>query len=374
MTTVDQAQKNMRILVVDDNESIHNDYRKILDTQRSGADLDELEMELFGSNAAVETQDDFTIESAFQGEEALKKVCAALASGQPYAMAFVDMRMPPGWDGLRTIREIWAKDPELLVVICTAYSDYTWEELREQLGYTDRLLILKKPFDAAEVYQLAVALTEKWHLARTANMRLEQLEGMVETRTAELVSTQRALTAAVERLKDLATTDGLTGLKNHRAFQDHWAAEWEAARRTGLPVSVLMMDIDDFKAYNDSYGHPAGDDVLRMVAVILSETCRDGDFLARYGGEEFVMVLPATDTERADAVAERVRTAIAMRPWPVRPVTASIGVSTLKGPIRSAIDIIAEADQALYLSKKRGRNRVTHWSPGMRPEAVVALR
>ncbi|MAD80979.1 MAG: hypothetical protein CMJ50_09085, partial [Planctomycetaceae bacterium] len=118
---------------------------------------------------------------------------AAVAENRPYALAFVDMRMPPGWDGLTTIEQLWKADPDLQVVICTAYSDNTWSDIREQLGDTDQLLILKKPFDNVEVCQLALALTEKWHLAQQARLKKRDLERMVDERTEQLREREEAL-------------------------------------------------------------------------------------------------------------------------------------------------------------------------------------
>ncbi|MCC5805004.1 MAG: response regulator [Opitutales bacterium] len=182
--------RNRRILVIDDNEAIHRDFRKIL-VPRCG-DLREgveaIEAELFGDAAPVQPKRgaDFTVDSAYQGNEGVRLAGAAVEAGTPYAMAFVDVRMPPGWDGIETTEHLWQADPDLLIVICTAYSDYNWESMVERLGETDRLLILKKPFDAIEVVQLALALTEKWCLRRTARMKLGQMEAIVAERTASL--------------------------------------------------------------------------------------------------------------------------------------------------------------------------------------------
>jgi diguanylate cyclase (GGDEF)-like protein/putative nucleotidyltransferase with HDIG domain len=162
------------------------------------------------------------------------------------------------------------------------------------------------------------------------------------------------------RLEALATTDGLTGLKNHRSFQDRLREEFERAQRYGAGLSVMLLDVDKFKAYNDKFGHPAGDVVLKQVAGILRATARTTDIVARYGGEEFVVILPETDTEDARAVAERYRQAIESASWPQREVTASFGVASLAPAIASASELVAEADVALYRSKQRGRNCVTH--------------
>ena len=107
---------------------------------------------------------EFELDSAYQGQEGLEMVKRALAENRPYALAFVDVRMPPGWDGIETIARIWEVDPELQVVVCTAYADYSWEEMRAKVGQPDSLLVLKKPFDNIEVQQLAHALTKKWLL------------------------------------------------------------------------------------------------------------------------------------------------------------------------------------------------------------------
>ncbi len=179
---------NRRILVVDDNRAIHDDFRKIL-CARPGAQAAEsnaLEAMLFGEAAAPAAQLEFEVDSAYQGREGLEKVEQALAAGRPYAMVFMDVRMPPGWDGIETTERIWKVDPGIQVVLCTAYSDYSWSTMRERLGQAERLVILKKPFDNIEALQLAASLTEKWQLARQACSRMEELEGLVEERTREL--------------------------------------------------------------------------------------------------------------------------------------------------------------------------------------------
>jgi diguanylate cyclase (GGDEF)-like protein/PAS domain S-box-containing protein len=176
---------NRRILIVDDTSSIHDDFRQTLgpaaDPENAWASAEEA---LFGSTAA--TLQDFELDSAFQGLEALGKVEEALAKDLPYAMAFIDMRMPPGWDGLETIERLWQVDPKLQVVLCTAYSDYSWENIAERLELGDRLLILKKPFDAIEIRQMASALTVKWQMTEDASLKMNLLEQAVEERTREL--------------------------------------------------------------------------------------------------------------------------------------------------------------------------------------------
>jgi two-component system sensor histidine kinase/response regulator len=189
--------KNHRILVIDDNRSIHDDFRKILvKASQLPNDLSEDEAALFGDEEQIFAWPKFEIDSAYQGQEGLSLIEKSLLEGRPYALAFVDVRMPPGWDGIETTCKIWEKYPDLQVVICTAYSDYSWEEMLRTLGYSDRMVILKKPFDNIEVLQLAIAMTEKWRLLQHAKLRLDDLEKMVHDRTLQLKAANAELTLA----------------------------------------------------------------------------------------------------------------------------------------------------------------------------------
>ena len=168
------------------------------------------------------------------------------------------------------------------------------------------------------------------------------------------------LEAVNARLEALAKLDGMTGLKNHRAFQERLETEFQRAARYSMPLSLLLLDVDHFKSYNDTYGHLAGDEVLKALAQVLQENARGLDFVARYGGEEFVMILPHADHLGAIGIGERMRDGVETASWPHRPITASIGVSTLTRAMERPSDMIAHADRALYASKAGGRNRVTH--------------
>ena len=181
------AQQNRRILVIDDNSAIHEDFKKILNPVSSDkVKLDAFEAEFFGGSKPSAGTIPFQIDSAFQGQAGLALVQQAVAAGRPYAMAFIDVRMPPGWDGIETTAKIWEVDPYLQIVICTAHSDYSWDEMTARLGVSHRLVIVKKPFDAIEVLQLTHALTEKWELQQKDRARMDQLEKMVAERTREL--------------------------------------------------------------------------------------------------------------------------------------------------------------------------------------------
>jgi signal transduction histidine kinase/AmiR/NasT family two-component response regulator/HPt (histidine-containing phosphotransfer) domain-containing protein len=188
---------NHRILLIDDNRAIHEDFRKILcPGETEAADFDDMEAEMFGGPINAVRQTEFEVDSAYQGEEGLMLVKKALEEGRPYAMAFVDVRMPPGLDGIETTRKILEVDPTIQIVICTAYSDYSWEEMFETLGPRDGLLILKKPFDVVEAIQCAHALTHKWWLHQQSRQKMEELESRVADRTAELHAAKEAAESA----------------------------------------------------------------------------------------------------------------------------------------------------------------------------------
>jgi CheY-like chemotaxis protein len=159
-----KAKPNRRILVVDDMPAIHEDFRRVFDS-KAGADLSAYESVLFGESETPE-RDPFEVDFASQGQEALDKVIEARRAGHPYALAIVDMRMPPGWDGVETVTRLWQVDRDLGVVICTAYSDMSVDEIRRRLGAGDRLAMLRKPFDAPQALEQAESLIAQWNGAQ----------------------------------------------------------------------------------------------------------------------------------------------------------------------------------------------------------------
>ena len=173
------STNNLRIIIIDDNPEIHKDFIKILATDQSSVEvLNDLEKALFAQEDIKPAQlilPHFEIDTVSQGQEGVEYIKKALKEGKPYALAFVDVRMPPGWDGIETIKHIWELDRDMQIVICTAYSDYSWEETIDELGVNDNLLILKKPFDNVSVRQLACALTKKWQLMQESREHTESL-------------------------------------------------------------------------------------------------------------------------------------------------------------------------------------------------------
>ncbi|MGB0909925.1 MAG: ATP-binding protein [Nitrospirales bacterium] len=183
---IDTGVLNRRILVIDDSPSVIEDYRKVLLPTENMTAVQATRATLFSGQVGVCQQEPFVVDVAEQGSIGCALVEQSITQGMPYAVAFVDMRMPPGWDGVETIERMWAIDPAIQTVICTAYSDHEWSEVIHRLGHRDQLLILRKPFDAIEVLQMANSLTYKWHWACHARFRLGELERLVDQRMTEL--------------------------------------------------------------------------------------------------------------------------------------------------------------------------------------------
>ncbi len=234
---------NNRILIIDDNPEIHADFRKVLGTPapESGA-LDNVMAQFFGQKGATAAQDSFELDSSFQGKEGLERVERSLAEGRPYALAFVDVRMPPGWDGVETITRIWEIDSSIQVVICTAYSDYSWQDIIARLGKSDRLVILKKPFDSIEVLQLAHAMTEKWLVTQQARQKLEDLNLLVHDRT-------RALQESNEKLQREMVERELAQ-EALRISEERLSKAFECSP---LPVAILRLQDHGYVEMNGAF-------------------------------------------------------------------------------------------------------------------------
>jgi diguanylate cyclase len=356
---------NRRILIIDDNAAIHLDFRKVLGAQAehsAQAALDVLEANLFGDTVAASARPNFDIDSAHQGQEGVSMAQQALAEGRPYAMAFVDMRMPPGWDGLKTIEHLWTTDPDVQVVICSAHTDYDWTEVVQRLGHSDKLLVLRKPAEPIEVLQCATALSRKWENDRLVRDQMLRLEEVITTRT-------RGLEAANQQLRHLATHDALTGLPNRALLDDRLQQAIAHADRDMRSFALLVCDLDRFKLINDSLGHRAGDELLQEVASRLNAVVRTADTVARIGGDEFVLIgTSISDAEDAAGLAARV---IDVLQAPVRiaaidiHTSPSIGIAMYPDDGTTIQALLAHADAAMYSAKQHGRGNFRRYEPGM---------
>jgi len=363
---------NRRILIIDDNRDIHGDFRKVIggdtaDTVRLAA----AELALLGEKPPEAINLGFEIDSAYQGQEGVARVQQALDEGRPYAMAFVDMRMPPGWDGLETIERLWAVDPDVQIVICSAHSDYDWTDVVARLNNSDKLLVVKKPFEAIEVLQCANALTRKWQNERIVRREVETLEQVVNART-------QGLETANKQLRHLATHDALTGLPNRVLMDDRISQSIVLAERQGQTFAVILLDLDRFKLVNDSLGHRAGDELLKVVAQRLRSVVRDIDTVARLGGDEFVLIVtPSPDPDAPRQIARRI---IDLMQEPVRiadvevHTSPSIGIAFFPQDGSEIETLLAHADAAMYCAKERGRNNFQCFTPGMNAATQEKVR
>lgn len=342
------VRTNRRILIIDDTPSIHLDFRKILDPDA------EEEQSLAGTEEALfgTLQPDrltFQLDSAYQGQEALELVKRARAEGRPYALAFTDMRMPPGWDGLETIEELWKADPSLQIALCTAYSDYSWEAMAERLEFGDQLLVLKKPFDSLEIRQMASALTWKWQMAQDAAMKVLSLEQTIEARVHELL-----------KVSHLLQYDILTELPNSTLLGDRLNQSLALSRRHDKQLAVMFLGLDRFKRINNALGHPAGDEMLKRVGQSLVSTVRESDSVFRYGSDEFVVILAdIRHPQQTKGIAEKLLNAI-RAPQHIAghdlSVTASLGISIYPEDGLDAIVLIKKAETAMRNVKENGPN------------------
>lgn len=357
--TIHGVSSAPRILIIDDNVAIHEDFKKILlKGKSSDSKLDDLESALFGERDEVFSPPEYVIDFATQGKEALAMVEQAEKEGSPYALAFVDGRMPPGWDGIETISRLWKVSPDMQMVLCTAYADYSWDEIQQNLGQTDSLVILKKPFDIAEVLQLAHALTRKWELNKEIQGRLHQL----------------------------AYFDSLTGLPNRTQFLESLNKTLANAQKKEKKAALLFIDLDEFKRINDTLGHSIGDKLLKIIAQRLSTCVRDSDLLgelgenhktARLGGDEFTVLLPNVESdEEAAAVAKRISNSLNQ---PVElgghqmMVVPSIGIALFPADGEDSDTLMKNADMAMYFAKRNGPQNYRFYQESMNAKALKRL-
>jgi PAS domain S-box-containing protein len=279
-------EKNRRVLVIDDLQSIHDDFRKILLARASGDDGEPL---LFGLPRRTGGPR-FKIDSAFQGQQGFEKVQLAIAEGRPYAVAFVDVRMPPGWDGIETAEKLWSVDPDLQIVICTAFSDYSWNEMVQRLGQSDRMLILRKPFENIEVLQMATSLTEKRYLLDQMRASRCAAPGTAANRILELENAlaeiKRSVTGHEVSEADLREELAMLRLICARVPVGIWLVDAAGRCRYANEHWATMSGLSVERTLGDGWAravHP--DDLVRVARNWITNCTADGT-------EEFRLVRP----------------------------------------------------------------------------------
>jgi diguanylate cyclase (GGDEF)-like protein len=313
------------------------------------------------------------ISVAQSAQDALELVQELQRENEPVAVIIADQIMP-GMKGVELLEEVHRLSPATTKVLLTGQAGL--DAVVAAINRAGLNRYISKPWDEPDLRLTVENLLRTFRLHRE---NMELLEGL-QTKNAELARLNdeleakvRARTAELEavnaRLSQLAVTDGLTGLFNHRYLHERLQQEVERARRSGAPVSMMMVDVDHFKTYNDRCGHPAGDAVLREVARLLSTDRRITDVVARYGGEEFALLFLDTDKAAAALIAERVRAKVANTVFPrgcEQPggaITVSAGVASVPEDALTAKDLVAAADAALYRAKRCGRNVVVSAGP-----------
>lgn len=239
------GHSKLRILVVDDNRSIHDDFHKILDFDDHSPTLSDAVESFLGEPSSPTTRITYDIDDAYQGQEALDLVVRSIEQGRRYDVAFVDMRMPPGWDGMETVEQLWMVDPSLQIVLCTAYSDHSWQKILARLGRNDRWLVLKKPFDTIEVEQMTAALSEKRRLTNEREQYTQHLEAHVRQQTSEIriaheETIQRLVSASMYRDKETGEHIVRVGLMSAVLAR---AAGWKAADVECIRMAAMMHDV-----------------------------------------------------------------------------------------------------------------------------------
>lgn len=343
---------NNRILIVDDNNSIHRDFNKVLSNPRAEEKrkLAQIEKGLFQDlyeedDEATMEHPDYEVDSAYQGEEALEMVVRAQEEGRPYALIFMDVRMPPGWDGIETISRIWERYPEIEMVICTAYSDYSWERILSQLGTTDRLLFLRKPFDTTAVKQMALSQTQKWNLSQKAKLYVEKLKDEIRVRKE-----------SEARLQYLAHHDALTGLANRTRFNLELTNWISSNRDRNGTFGVFFIDLDRFKEINDTLGYHNGDILLKQFADRLKSVMAGEGVVARFGGDEFAILVPDVgSTQQAAEVAGKLHDSIEPN-FNIEDlqleISASIGIVLYPEHGSDADTLMRRADMTMTMAKR----------------------
>src|SRR5215470_18001289 len=285
---------------------------------------------------------------------------------QQLAVVIADQIMP-GMKGVELLEEIHRRSPATTKILLTGQAGL--DAVVAAINRAGLNRYIPKPWEEPDLRLAVENLLKQYRLNRenqqlledlaSRNQELERLNHSLEQAVGRRT---RELAEANARLAQLAITDGLTGLYNHRHFHERLALEVERSGRSGLPLALFMIDVDHFKKYNDENGHPAGDEVLRQLARLLADGRRVNDFVARYGGEEFAVVLVDTPKLVAYQLAEKLRARVAEHAFPAPReggrLTVSVGIAAIPDDANDAEGLVRAADAALYQAKGAGRNQV----------------
>ncbi|HBQ20770.1 MAG TPA: hypothetical protein DD708_02415 [Deltaproteobacteria bacterium] len=282
------------------------------------------------------------VHSAASGKEGLE-----ILKKETVSLIICDQRMPE-MTGIEFFKAIKDSHPHIIRIILTGYTDA--QDLIEAINEVGLYRYITKPWDNQELKLVIQRALEHFEATTHNKKLLEELKNVNE-------GLEKTVQERTQKLKELSITDELTQVGNLRSFWQMLKTEMERSSRYKHLLSLLMIDVDHFKKYNDEFGHTIGDKILKMIAQTLKKNIRNTDFLARYGGEEFVVILPETSQKQAQELAERLRKAVAKKK---KKLTISVGVTcfTEKSKIKNSKKLVIQADKALYQAKRKGRNRV----------------
>ena len=355
----------MRILIVDDERGMHDSYTLALSSAATPASeaLGAMAAELFGDEAAevTESEPDFALVHAMQGLDGVTAVERAIAEGDPFAVAFIDVRMPPGIDGKETAARIRALDPDINLVIVTGYSDFSPLEIARAAGPADKIFYIAKPFEADEVRSAARALSHRW----AGDRELAAVRAALAEKVTLLQEQSAELAANESKAVHLANHDSLTDAPNRLAFLR------ALAERVRGPAgfAVAMVDLDRFKLVNDTLGHLAGDELIREVYACLQRSVPEGGMVARLGGDEFGLLFDSPGEEPAAQACEVVIHCCSQN---FRIFGHSVACGASIGLVyvdesmgRDPVDIVRRTDLALNHAKQSGRGVARVYDEGM---------
>jgi len=267
----------------------------------------------------------YNVWTAESGEEALK-----IAEKMEFEVVLTDLRMP-GMTGIEVLKKFKEKNTNICVIVITAYASVESAVEAMKIGAYD---YITKPFNLEEIKIIIGRAMERQFLLEEAKQK--------------------------DKYKELSIVDGLTGLYNHRHFHEQLSVELNRSTRSNNPLSLILIDIDDFKKYNDAFGHLAGDQILKQIADIFLSVTRKVDIVARYGGEEFAVLLPETGKQEASSLARRIRGLVDQAHFgrAGAHLTVSVGLATFPQDAQDKNEMIKKADETLYQAKRLGKNRV----------------
>ncbi len=352
----------MRILIIDDEPAMHDSYRNSF-APSGAADssaLNSMAADLFGDDddgdaaAPADVDMEFELTHAMQGLDGVAALEKALAAGDPYAVAFIDVRMPPGIDGKETATRIRKLDPNINIVIVTGFSDFSPIEISKAAGPADKIFYIAKPFEVAEVVQTATALSRRWQL----DIELSQARQKLADQVVMLEEKGQELAANESHAVHIANHDSLTEAPNRLAFLRALTERSRGKER----FATAMLDLDRFKLVNDTLGHLAGDEMIRAVYALLNASVPEGGMVARLGGDEFGILFDTPGEEAAVMACELMLRAcsVTLKVFGHSiQASASMGlVVTEAEPVRDPVDVMRRADLALNEAKRAGRGVV----------------